>query len=130
MDGPGLGVGRRPDGRRQGGRRPPVAGRGGQALLAVAVALLVGADSVARLTAHRVAGPAGCGRTTSTNVLAPVLLVIGGFVAVMALVTRLATAGGQRLRWGWWIAGWLAVIVAFAVSGLVIYVAAALRLCG
>lgn len=119
-------------------------GRGawsGPVLLAVATALLVVADGVGGLTAHHVAGRQGCSSTTQTSAVAPILLAGGGFLVVLSLAVRLATVGAAagaggalgrgapRPRRGLFLTLWIFVLLAYALSGLVMYTVSSFKLC-
>jgi hypothetical protein len=107
--------------------------RSGAVLLVTATGLLVAADAVAAGSAQRVRSSSGCSTTTHFSAVAPVVLATGGFVAVMALVTWLATAGvGPRVRRrpkALFVSLWVGVVLAYAGSALAMAVTSSFKLC-
>jgi hypothetical protein len=85
------------------------------------------------LSAHQVRSSSRCSSTTDLSVIAPALLAVGGFLAIMALVVRLATTGvgprAPRPRWALFMTLWTLVIMALAGSALAMYVATAFKVC-
>ncbi len=85
------------------------------------------------MTARQVRLAGGCSRTTQYSLVAPVLLGIGGFLALMALVVKLATTGAgppsKRPRWRLFLVVWIVVVVALVVSGFVLYFDSTFKLC-